>query len=171
MVRYALLGVVLVGLVAAITLAAPGPGGPGGMAGGGMGGRMGMMMGADIAAGGGNIYVTAEGKLMKLDADLKVAKSIDLPQPEMGGMMGGMMGGGGRGGGDGMAGGRGMMGGMRGRMARLAADSDHVYVLEAGKVTIYDTDLKEVKNGSIMPQQTMQPAEGGQAQPAQPPAE
>lgn len=169
MMRHGLLGVVLVGLVAAITLAAPAPGGGmsrGMMGGAGNGPRPGMaprmpMMGGDIAVAGGNVYVIADGKLMKLDSDLKEVASVDLTPPEMmGGMMprrpdgqpnanppagpqGDMM--------TGMRRAGEMMGRMVTTMARLDADANGVYVLLGGKVTVYSTDLKEVKSADLTP--------------------
>jgi len=190
MLRYGLVGVVLVGLVAAITLAAPAPGaapggrmGMGGMERPGMGERM-PMMGGDVAAAGGNVYVISDGKLLKLDSDLKQVASVDLPRPEaMPGMPRGMMEGrGGRRGtmpgqpeapaapgmgGVGAAGGptpeqmqavmtgmqraSNIVGGIVASMARVDADANNVYVLMGGKITVYSTDLKEVKSADIVP--------------------
>ncbi len=170
MMRYGVLGVVLVGLVAAITLAAPAPGG-------GMGGRMmgegerpGMaprmpMMGGDIAVAGGNVYVIADGKLVKLDSDLKEVASVDLAAPDMTSwmppeltqsmmsrvppgltpeQMQDMMSGVRRVAGE-------SMGRLMASMARLYADAGGVYVLFDGKVTVYSTDLKEIKSADVMP--------------------
>ena len=153
----------------AAPMAAPAPEGPAaqpmpGMRMGGMDRPMMLMMApGDVAVAGGNIYLATGAKLMKLDADLKVVASVDLPMPEMAGMVGGRMGG--MQGGNAPAAGApqdppapgGMQGGMpmggpdmMGRMAaagvRLDADEKGVYVLAAGKLTVYSTDLKVVKS-------------------------
>ena len=128
-----------------------------------MGPAMQMMAPGDIAAAGGNVYLATGPKLLKLDADLKVVASADLPMPEMPGMMGGRMGG--MGGGNPPAAGAPqdppappamagpmamgapeMMGRMMAAGVRLAADEKGVYVLAAGRLTVYSTDLKVVKS-------------------------
>jgi hypothetical protein len=185
--RYALTGIFLVSLAVvspvclvlsqaqgatpaapAAPMAAPAPEGPAappapGMRMGGMERPMVQMMAAgDVAAAGGNIYLATGSKLMKLDADLKVIASVDLPVPDMQGMRGGPRGMGGMRGGNPPAAGApgGMDGGtavggpeMRGRMAsagvRLDADEKGVYVLAAGKLTVYSTDLKVVKSTEL----------------------
>jgi hypothetical protein len=184
--RYALIAVVLVGFAIVFSIAqaaAPGPEAPAGqpapgMMMGGMGDRpmmgpmMAMMAQGDVAASGGSIYLATGPKLVKLDADLKVVASADLPMPDMPGMMGGRMGMEGMRGGNAPAAGapqdppapEGMQGGMpmggpeqmqqmMGRMAgagvRLDADEKGVYVLAAGKLTVYSTDLKVVKSAEL----------------------
>ena len=184
--RYVLIGIALIGFAAVFSMAQaaapaapegqpaqPGAGmgmGMGGMGRGMMGPAMQMMAPGDIAAAGGNVYLATGPKLLKLDADLKVVASADLPMPEMPGMMGGRMGMGGMRGGNPPAAGApqdppaapGMEGGMPmggpdqqqmmvGRVmaamgVRLDADEKGVYVLAAGKLTVYSTDLKVVKS-------------------------
>lgn len=173
--RYVLIGIALIGFAAIFGMAqAAAPAAPegqpaqpgmgmGGMGRGMMGPAMQMMAPGDIAAAGGNIYLAIGPKLLKLDADLKVVASADLPMPEMPGMMGGRMGG--MGGGNPPAAGAPqdppappamagpmpmgppeMMGRMMAAGVRLAADEKGVYVLAAGRLTVYSTDLKVVKS-------------------------
>jgi hypothetical protein len=155
MMRYGLVGIVLVGALAALTLAAPMPGGGMGMGGPAMGRARGAMMSrmammGDIAVANGNVYVVNGGKLIKMDSDLKKVASIDLPRPQMpGGMMGGQNG----------AVNEEMLGRWIDAMARVDADSDNVYVLLGGKVTKYDTNLKEVKSTDIVPMSQPAPAQ------------
>lgn len=181
--RYALIGIVLIGFVVILSIAQaaapaapegpaaqPGPGmRMGGMERPMMGPMMPMMAPGDVAASGGSIYLAIGPKLLKLDADLKVVASADLPMPEMPGMMmGGRMGMGGIRGGNPPAagapqdppappamegpmpmGGQEMMGRMMAAGVRLDADEKGVYVLVAGKLNVYSTDLKLVKSADL----------------------
>ncbi len=158
MLRYGLVGVLVLGLIGTAVVWGGGP--PAGMGRTGPAEGMppqaammtGMMMRGDIAAWDGSVFALRGGELMKLDGDLTVVKSVKVPRPGRGRGMGPGGAGQGRAGMTGMQGGR-MMGRMQGRMmggmASLAADSRGVYVLSGSTITVYDHDLTEVRSGHL----------------------
>jgi hypothetical protein len=150
MLRYGIVAVAITGALAAGTLAQRATGRR--MSEGGRG-MMGRATQGDIAAWDGHVFVIRAGSLHRLGPDLETVKSVELPGvvtlrarrqeamerlAEVGdeaaqqGLRRGM--------------GMGMM--MAG-LASVAADSRGVYLLESGRITVYDHDLNEVKSADL----------------------
>lgn len=119
--------------------------------------RMQMMGSADIAAWDGSVYMLSGGVLQKLNRQLEVAGTVELPDPGCMCATGGMC----------AASAQGQMDGQDRKMpmmqqmhamhtkqmmgrTQLAVDGSGVYLLRGGKLTVFDHNLKEIRSEEVI---------------------